>query len=83
MHLSKQDFVNSLTILCLYVYVHKLNWTELVELSCKGQWQTMYIMPYCYERTWAIMALVDSIVVRFIWLDGYNIFILALELSYF
>ena len=29
------------------------------------------------------MALVDSIVVRFIWLDGYNIFILALELFYF
>ena len=83
MHLSKQDFVNSLTILCLYVYVHKLNWTELVELSCKGQWQTMYIMPYYYQHTWAIMALVDPIVVRFIWLDGYNIFILALELFYF
>ena len=29
------------------------------------------------------MALVDPIVVRFIWLDGYNIFILALELLYF
>ena len=28
------------------------------------------------------MALVDSIVVRFIWLDGYNIFISALELFF-
>ena len=28
------------------------------------------------------MALVDSVVVRFIWLDGYNIFISALELFF-
>ena len=53
------------------------------ELSCKGQWQSMYIMSYCYENTWAVMALVDSIVVRFIWLDGYNIFISALKLFLF
>ena len=43
----------------------------------------MYIMSYCYENTWAVMALVDSIVVRFIWLDGYNIFISALKLFLF
>ena len=71
-HLSKQGFVNSLTILFLYVYVHNLHWTKLVELSCKWQWQRMYTMSYCYERTWAIMALVDSFVVRGIRLDDYN-----------
>ena len=79
-HLSKQGFVNSLTILFLYVYVHNLHWTKLVELSCKWQWQRMYTMSYCYECTWAIMPLVDSIVVRCLRLDDYNtcIFISAL-----
>ena len=79
-HFSKQGLVNSLTILFLYVYVHNLHWTKLVELSCKWQWQRMYTMSYCYERTWAVMALVDSIVVRCTRLDDYNtcIFISAL-----
>ena len=72
-HLSKQDFVNSLTILFLYVYVQKLNWTKLVELSSRDSYlQRLYTMSYCYERTWAIMALLDSFVVRCIRLDDYN-----------
>ena len=79
-HFSKQGLVNSLTILLLYVYVHNLHWTKLVELSCKWQWQRMYTMSYCYGHTWAVMALVDSIVVRCTRLDDYNtcIFISAL-----
>ena len=63
-HFSKQGFVNSLTILLLYVYVHNLHWPKLVELSCKWQWQRMYTISDCYGHTWAVMALVDSIVVR-------------------
>ena len=79
---SKQGFVNSLTILFLYVYAPNLHWTKLAEQSCKWQWQRMYTMSYCYDRTWAVMALVDSIVVRYIRLDDYDtcIFISALAL---
>ena len=36
------------------------------------QWQRIYTMSYCYERTWADMALAHSIVVRCTRLDDYN-----------
>ena len=84
-HLSKQGFVNSLTILFLYFYVHNLYWTKLVELSHTWQWQTMSSISYCYERTWAVMALVDSIVVYgwMIIIHVYSSQLLHVDLFYF